>query len=100
MDWARQTSYKVHEAGSTTVIDVAVRTEVRTKANIDRAIQAAFQTTAPIVALLREDRSRVDSDLSVVFLAQGALLEVYFGNKVRCCVSPSAFLCLLAGIMP
>lgn len=82
MDWTKQISYRVHEAGSTVVKEVFVPTDGRTKAQVDAAILHAFQSPGPIASLLREDRSRVDSDLSVVFLAHGSVLEVYFANKV------------------
>lgn len=88
MDWTKQISYRVHEAGSSVVKEIFLPTDSRTKANLDTAIVAAFQSSTPIVALLREDRTRIDSDLSVVFLTHSSSLEVYFQGKVRALTFP------------
>ena len=83
MDWNALTTFKVHETGSPQYRDVSLANNLKTKRNLDAQIQAVFAEKNPVAAIIREDRSRVDSDLSVVFLAQGAVLEVSFANKVR-----------------
>ncbi len=82
MDWSALSTFKVHELGSTALREVSLANNAKTKRALDDKISAAFGGL-PVLSVYREDHTKVDSDLSVVFLAQGAVLEAVLANKVR-----------------
>lgn len=72
----------VRERGTSALKEVSLKNDSKTLAQLVSGIQKTLKNPSHVLAILRDDGSRIDSDLDVCFISPGHPLEVVFANKV------------------